>query len=157
MSVLKTINVEAANDAYGQIVAKIRVLREVAAARRAIADALDGAYVTKAIEAKLKALFPNDAHVYYHCDSSWKYCAICHGTNYSETRYITLCRKEEKRVNAEHLIKSAEEDEERATALEKSLETYSETIATFNAIVTTYKSIRDKLYGFGFTDLPYAW
>lgn len=157
MSVFKEIDVEAANNAYGQTVAKIRVLREVAAARRAIADTLDGAYVTKTIEAKLKALFPDDAHVYYHCDSSWKYCAFFRGTNYKGTQYIALCRKEEKRVNAEHLIKSAEEDEERAAQLEKSLETYSETIATYNAIVTTYKSIRDKLYEFGFTDLPYAW
>lgn len=158
MSYLKKIDLEAANAAYADIVKQARELREKAAAARIIAKALDGKYITKAIEPKMKELFTDETwRVYYSNQNDWKYCAICRGHNYQNTWYIDLCPRNEKRVSAEYINKRADEDEAKAADLEAELPTFNETVATYNAIVTTYKAVREKLYSYGFHDLPYVW
>jgi len=160
MSSIHTIDLDRANAAYASGIKKARSLRERAAAARRIAAALDGVYITRRIDEKLKELFPKAYRAYYRKGYSgdWKYAIIgaVGPQAYNDDWEIPLCARQGKRVDAEYLIASAAADEKRAAELESDLARFYEILGQYNTIATAYKGLRQTLTQF-FDDLPYAW
>ena len=159
MSSIHSIDLDRANAAYASGIQKARRLRERAAACRRIAAALDGVYITKRIDEKLKQLFPKSYRAYYrkgYC-GNWKYAIIGNSqTNYNYDWEIPLCARGESRINAEYLNEQADGIDKEAAALEADIARFFEIIGQYNVIAAAYANIRPAMSKF-FDDLPYVW
>ena len=137
------------------------MLRERAAAERIIAEELDGAYITKRLDAKLAELLPVERYERAYISAigagSLKYVHI-HPSgvhSYNECWDIALWNGDDKRVNGEKIKQAAKGHEEQAALIEKTLERFAEIVGTYNALATAYAGIYDDLHMF-FDDLVYA-
>lgn len=158
---MNTISLEDANKAYSKAVREARLLRERAKVERMIADALDGAYITKRLDAKLAELLPagicERAYISAIGAGSLKYVHV-HPVgihSYDECWEIALWNGDEKRVNGEKVRKAAQGHEDEAGKIEKALEHFAELVGTYNALATAYAGIYDDLHVF-FDELVYA-
>lgn len=158
---MNTIGLEDANNAYSKAVREARLLRERAKVERLIADALDGAYITKRLDAKLAKLLPaaicERAYISAIGAGSLKYVHV-HPVgvhSYDECWEIALWNGDGKRVNGEKIKKAAQGHEDEAAKIEKALERFTELVGTYNALATAYAGIYDDLYVF-FDNLVYA-
>ena len=156
MQTMNLIGTEEANRAYSKAVRDARLLRERAAAERIIADALDGAYITKRLDAKLAELLPAERYEHAFISAigagSLKYVHVrpagvhC----YNDCWDIPLWNDDDKRVNGEKIKESAKRD----ATIDKALERFTEIVGTYNALATTYAGIYDDLRVF-FDELVY--
>lgn len=155
---MNCISVEDANTAYFSASRKVRRLREQAETARKIADALDGAYITKRLDARLRELLPDMAIACITRDSysSRKY-ALVNAVNWScaNAWHIDLHAGDDNRVNAELIRKDAAYNDELASRIEASMARFTEIVSTYNALATAYAGIYDELNVF-FSELVYA-
>ena len=158
---MNTISAEDANTAFAKGVRDARRLRERARVARIIADGLDGAYITKRLDAKLEELLPADicekAYISAIGAGSLKYVHVrpVGVQNYNDCWDIALWNGDDKRVNGAKIREGAQKDEERAAGIEKGLERFHEIVGTYNALATAYAGIYDELHVF-FEELVYA-
>lgn len=158
---MNRIGAEDANAAYARGVREARRLRERARVARMIADGLDGAYISKRLDAKLQELMPADicetAYISAIGAGSLKYVHVrpVGVQNYNDCWDIPLWNGDDKRVNGEKIREGAGKDEEKAADIEKGLERFHEIVGTYNALATAYAGIYDELHMF-FEELVYA-
>ena len=155
---MNCISTDDANSAYFAGVRKARRLRERAAAVRAIAAALDGAYITKRLEPKLREMFPGMRSACIDKDtySARKYVYLHDGTgSYYDAWHIDLRAGDDNRVNGEQMKQNAAHDDEEAAQIEAALARFTEIVCQYNALATAYAGIYDELNIF-FSELVYA-
>ena len=158
---MNIIGLEDANKAYSKAVREARLLHERAKVERMIADALDGAYITKRLDAKLAELLPAEicerAYISAIGAGSLKYVHVHPAgvRDYNECWDIALWNGDDKRVNGEKIKKAAQGHEDEAAKIEKALEHFTELVGTYNALATAYAGIYDGLHVF-FDELVYA-
>lgn len=150
------IDIDDANQAYADAISKVRRLRARAAAGRRIAEALDGAYISKRLDPELKRLFPLsrtaciDKDTY--CARRYVYVMPENEHVYAHAWHFIIHKDGEKRVNGALLKSSAERDEEEARQIEEGLARFSALVCQYNALATAYAGIYDDLSTF-FKDL----
>lgn len=158
-SSMSIIGAEKASEAYFNAARKARLLRERADAERTIAEALDGAYITKRLDAKLRELLPTAQYVCVSKSSygADKYVHVHPGNvhSYDECWDIYLGNNDNNRVNGEKIKQAATSSENEAAEIEKALEHFTELVGTYNALATAYAGIYDDLHVF-FDELVYA-
>lgn len=155
---MNLISIEDANSAYAMAVRKARRLHERAAAVRIIAAALDGAYITRRLDARLRELFPDTRTVCVSKDSysARKYVYMHDGAcNYSDAWHIDLRAGDDNRVDGERMKQDAARDEQEAAGIEAGLIRFTEIVCQYNALATAYAGIYDELHAF-FPELVYA-
>jgi hypothetical protein len=156
---LKHIDAEEANKLYSDAVRKARQLRERAAITATLADRLEGAYITKRLNAILSAL-PGVERGYIEKSASGRvlYATLYQvGYNgYSDGWSVRLAPEDQKRVDAETVRAEAARLIREAERTEKAIEGFWANVGQLNAIVTAYAQIRRELEPIT-TDLCYCW
>ena len=146
---MSLISAEKANEAYSNAVRKARLLRQRAAAERAIAENLDGAYITKRLDPKLHALFPDAKSTFISKYYGGRKYAHIHPAGvhcYSDAWDIDLWEGDDNRVNGEQIKRAAKHSDDEAAEIEKAVERFAEIIGTYNALATAYAGIYDELH-----------
>ena len=153
---LDIINTEETENARKKAAAAISGDRRRAAIKRIVAEKLKGQYITKRIEPSLLAMFPGAVRCYMsqsydHVDLTVTYSA----TNYNNRETIILCQTDNRRIDAEKLIQSAEQNEREAAALEATLQHIEGLVAAYNGIAEQYAAIHSDMNKL-FDEIPYA-
>ena len=153
---LDIINTEETENARKKAAAAISGDRRRAAIKRIVAEKLKGQYITKRIEPNLLAMFPGAVRCYMsqsydHVDLTVTYSA----TNYNNRETIILCQTDNRRIDAEKLIQSAEQNEREAAALEATLQHIEGLVAAYNGIAEQYAAIHSDMNKL-FDEIPYA-
>ena len=143
---LDIINAEETENARKKAAAAISGDRRRAAIKRIVAEKLKGQYITKRIEPNLLAMFPGAVRCYMsqsydHVDLTVTYSA----TNYNNRETIILCQTDNRRIDAEKLIQSAEQNEREAAALEATLQHIEGLVAAYNGIAEQYAAIHSDM------------
>ena len=153
---LDTIRPDEVETASKKARADIAHDRRIAANKRIIADRLKGQYITKRLEPMLQTMFPGAVRAYL----SQSYERVEVNISYSANNYydrdcITLCKTDNRHIDAAAMIESAENQEQSAAALEASLKHIETMVAAYNGIVADYATIHSDLKKF-LNDIPYA-
>lgn len=149
---MNLISDDEANTAYAKGVREARRLRERAKAVRRIADAVDGAYITKRLDAKLHELFPDASYIGVGKDrfSNRKEVHFhpCRNTSYDDAWYINLHGEDGNRVDGEAMRKDADQNDAEAARMEDELARLYTIICQYNALARAYAGIYDSLRAF---------
>ena len=149
---MNIISDDEANAAYARGVREARRLRERARAVRRIADALDGAYITKRLDVKLRELFPDASYIGVGKDryNNRKEVHLhpYRNMSYNDAWYINLHGGDDNRVDGEAMRKDADRNDAEAARKDDELTRLYSIICQYNALAKAYAGIYDSLRAF---------
>ena len=131
-----------------------------AQAMRAVAENMDGAYITKRVEEKILSLIPDAERVFMYQPSYGDYVEL--SVSYPDTRNygdgvsFRLCDTSNRRLNGKELLESAAKIEAKQEKNQRILEHLDEIAAAYNDLADQYARIYPALYDFFYDDVPYA-
>lgn len=132
---------KATSDAKHEIGKEIRRAR----ALRAIAENLDGAYVTKRLTDKLQALIPDADRVFISdrtfCGSIELHFSFPDTRSYDDYCVIRLCWTDTRRIVAADLIRDAEHAENKAADLQERLDVLPAAADLYNDLADRYARV----------------
>lgn len=154
------INPEKLEETKRKVKGRITKGLRCASVLRAIADNLDGAYITKRLEGKLAAIIPGASRVYLSHDKWSDYIDIhveypdC--VRYDDQISLRICKTDTRRIEGDSLRGNAEMIEEEAAGKQRSLDNLDAAVEIYNNLADCYAKIshvlEDCLYG----EVPYA-
>lgn len=141
------IHRDRAAEAYNAAAQRVERYRWNAKAIRKVAAALDGAFVSSRLEAKVAPLFPDCKVHYYKQDFNGQKFIYIQRPNeiYAHVPHIRIAMKDERHVSAAALIEQAEWYEKNVKTISESLEGFFEYLGQYNVLAKSLSDARGKI------------
>jgi len=157
MSIIQPENLAAAKEKGGF---RLRQERRRASTLRALGENLDGAYITKRLEPKLAAMFPDARRVYLSAESftDWVVLNVAYPDvdSYDDYIQVRMCRANERRLDGKSMLEQAEQAEADLRRRESRFSLLDEAAAAYNSLADSYAKLWPYLKDFLYNDVPGA-